>query len=65
MNTTLLNTTCQQCGEARRVFEILTTGADGGEEVWVYCHKCDIETFHPMDATILGKPTRYSPNTGA
>lgn len=32
--------TCMICGEYCDTWEIID------EELWCYCHKCDIDTFH-------------------
>lgn len=37
---------CQDCGKWGDEFEEVTTGI-GCIELWVYCVKCDQETFHP------------------
>lgn len=43
-----INTACQDCGEDCPVWEIVRTDWPGlVYEVWCYCRRCRIETFHP------------------
>jgi hypothetical protein len=39
--------TCMECGEECFVWEEVDIGYGGPFEMWCYCKKCDIETFHP------------------
>ena len=43
------NFTCMECGEECGTNEEVDTGFGGPFEMWCYCRKCDVETFHPRE----------------
>ena len=43
-----INTTCQQCGQDCEIWqELLISYGSQETEIWCYCKRCDMETFHP------------------
>lgn len=44
-----INFTCMGCSKECSIWEEVSTSWCGGDfEIWCYCEKCDIETFHPI-----------------
>lgn len=39
---------CMECGKVCYVTEIVDVGHGGPYELWNYCKKCDVETFHEL-----------------
>lgn len=39
---------CMMCGRECERYEVANCGPyDGGRQLWCYCERCDVDTFHP------------------
>lgn len=60
--TDVLNTTCQQCCEPCDTWEEVESGyGDRSVEIWCWCRKCRMQTFHPKPPNATASVTEGRP----
>jgi len=52
---------CMECAQECAIWEIVETlPSGGGCELWCYCTKCNVETFHPAIAAATAAESEAS-----